>query len=705
MKYLYPFLALLLLLLGCSSEQTEKIDRKALVTRHNVVLTEADPLTPLSVGNGNFAYTVDITGMQTIPEFYDSGIPLNTMSNWGWHSFPSEQDYTVEDASKNFDSYGRPVPYVSIHDNDAGKWLRQNPHRLNLGRIGLAWTDPDADPITVDDIENPNQVLNLWEGTITSEFTLKGKKVKVVTVCDPESDQLGFSIESSLVESGKLGVSLKFPYPSGEWGPGASVANSSGMHDSSYYSIEGNRHGVHRNLMGEEYFTAIVLEDHSAIRTVSEHQFLVLPTQSNLLSVSFGFNNKRVGEFEPDVSKIFIESDKQWSSFWNSGAAIDLSESTAPEAHELERRIILSQYLTRIQCAGEIPPAETGLTANSWYGKFHLEMHWWHAVQFAKWGRPELLEKSMPFYKKILANAKATAAKQGYRGARWPKMVGPDGREGPSWIGVFLIWQQPHPIYYLEMLYSMNPEDDSLKEYSEVVFETAEFMASYVHWVEEEQRYILGAPMIPAQEIYDYTKTTNPPFELSYWEYGLRTAQLWRERLGMERNEKWDHVIDHLAEWPQQDGRYLNVETGGIDHGEENHDHPSVLGAYGMLPSDRVDIELMENTLDYVMNNWDWPSTWGWDYPMTAMTATRLGQPEVAIQALMMDVQKNTYLKNGHNYQDENLPLYLPGNGGLLTAIALMAGGWEGAPDRANPGFPDSPEWVVRSEGFNKEGE
>jgi hypothetical protein len=78
------------------------------------------------------------------------------------------------------------------------------------------------------------------------------------------------------------------------------------------------------------------------------------------------------------------------------GAAVDFSGSTDPRAHELERRIILSQYLTKINCAGSLPPQETGLTMNSWYGKFHIEMHWWHGVHFALWDRLDLLENSLP---------------------------------------------------------------------------------------------------------------------------------------------------------------------------------------------------------------------------------------------------------------------------------------------------------------------
>ena len=81
-----------------------------------------------------------------------------------------------------------------------------------------------------------------------------------------------------------------------------------------------------------------------------------------------------------------------------SGGAIDFSGSTDARAYELERRVILSQYLTKVQCAGNFPPQETGLTYNSWFGKPHMEMYWWHAAHFALWNRTELLEKSLDWY-------------------------------------------------------------------------------------------------------------------------------------------------------------------------------------------------------------------------------------------------------------------------------------------------------------------
>ena len=85
---------------------------------------------------------------------------------------------------------------------------------------------------------------------------------------------------------------------------------------------------------------------------------------------------------------------------------------------------------------------------------------------------------------------------------------------------------------------------------------------------------------------------------------------------------------------------------------------------------------------------------------MMAMTAARLGDPARAVDALLMDLPKNQYLPNGHNVQSERLPLYLPGNGGLLYAVALMAAGWRDGPDIPAPGFPKDGRWRVRVEGM-----
>jgi hypothetical protein len=349
-----------------------------------------------------------------------------------------------------------------------------------------------------------------------------------------------------------------------------------------------------------------------------------------------------------------------------------------------------------------MPPQETGLTVNSWYGKFHLEMHWWHATHFALWNRLPLLEKSLGWYDRILPEAQALARLQGYRGARWPKMVGPDGRDSPSPVGPLLIWQQPHPIFYAELCYQTHRNRATLKRFEKIVYETAEFMSSFAYFEKERGRYVLGPPVIPAQENHPARETWNPTFELAYWSYALRVAQSWRERLGLKRQPEWDRVIKSLSTLPVRDGVYLAHENCPQTYTARNYDHPSMLGALGMLSGAGVDRETMRRTLRKVMKEWKWETTWGWDYPLTAMTAARLGEPQLAVDALLMSTEKNRYLPNGHNWQRANLPCYLPGNGGLLYAIALMAKGWQGSPAGDGPGFPKDGSWAVRAENFNE---
>src|SRR5664280_874411 len=73
-----------------------RIDRQALVTRHNVVLHQFDADNPLTVGNGEFAFTVDATGLQTFPEAFEHTIPLGTLSDWGWHTVPNTNGWSID---------------------------------------------------------------------------------------------------------------------------------------------------------------------------------------------------------------------------------------------------------------------------------------------------------------------------------------------------------------------------------------------------------------------------------------------------------------------------------------------------------------------------------------------------------------------------------------------------------------------------------
>jgi hypothetical protein len=389
-----------------------------------------------------------------------------------------------------------------------------------------------------------------------------------------------------------------------------------------------------------------------------------------------------------------------WRDYWTSGGAIDFSGSSDRRAGELERRIVLSRYLTAIQSRGAFPPAETGLTCNSWYGKFHLEMFYWHSAFWPLWGQAEVLKKSLAWYKKMLPRARKLAASQGYRGARWPKMCDPTGYNTPSSIAVLLIWQQPHPLMLTELCYQSAPDPDFLREYRDVVVETAEFMESFVHWTEREDGtgfYVLGPPYIPAQERHDPKIVLNAPYELEYFRWGFGQADRWLKRLG--EAPRFGALAEKLTLPPQKDGLYLAHENcpDTFTRLPFYTDHPSMLAIYGVLNSGKADPARMSATLDKVIKTWDMSSFYGWDFPMMAMTACRLGRYDDAVNLLLMDSPKNTYLPNGHNRQsgDRALPLYLPGNGALLIAAAMLAAGYGG---KTGPLFPKG--FSVQAEGL-----
>ncbi|MGM0619824.1 MAG: hypothetical protein ACQETJ_02170 [Bacteroidota bacterium] len=710
MRTLFFVVIISLVFLSCSQKRksvSEKIDRFALVSRHNVMVNNFDTLASLSVGNGGFAFTVDATGLKTFPEIYENGVCLGTQSEWGWHSFLNEGNYRIEESYKYFDVGNRKVPYAvqwnkPERKQEAANYFRQNPHRLHLGNIGFEISKEDGQPVIPDEITDIEQKLNLWEGLISSSFQVDGETINVQTTCHPSRDLISVEIQSERIKNGLLGINLRFPYATGNHTDDAFGWDNSEKHHS-HIVWENENSAVFEHILDTTtYFVKLNWHGKAEVIQKEPHYFILQPVgESEEFSFSAEFSAENTFAELGTFSEVKEKAATHWQNFWETGGAVDFSGTDDPRAKELERRTVLSQYLTKIQCAGELPPQETGLTFNSWHGKFHLEMHWWHGVHWALWNRLDLLEQSLGYYFDIFERAKNKAEIQGYKGVRWPKMTDPAGNDSPSGVGEFLIWQQPHIIYFAELIYREKSNAETLDKYAKLVFETAEFMADFARWDAENNRYILGPPLIPAQESLEKGKTYNPPFEVAYWHWGLSVAQKWRQRMGLAENEEWQEVIDGLPSFAQKDGLYLAAESAPDSYKNEHYysDHPMVLGAFGLLPETvPADGQIMDNTFDYIAENWNWPRTWGWDYPMAAICAVRLGKPEKAVELLLKDVQKNTYLPNGHNYQDDRLRIYLPGNGGLLWAVAAMCSGFEGA-ESHNPGFPE--DWNVKWENLS----
>ncbi|MCK9548373.1 MAG: hypothetical protein M0Q37_07680 [Sphaerochaeta sp.] len=677
------------------------IDRKPIITRHDPIVKTWDPASFLSVGNGDFAATVDCTGLQTIRPADEAATPLATMASWGMHDYPGAVPRRYDLLQrKTYQSARGVVGYMSdpTGQEELFERLRINPHRFNLARIALYERESASTP-SVDSLSAIAQRLDLYTGMIESTYRHRGVPVTVHTVAHPLQDQLSVHLRSSALKASTLAISLSFPYPSHH--KSGSNWDAPAAHRSLLTESGERTYAIARTIDDMRYTVVIQLDAKAHLEQRGDHEFVITTTEESLEANLLFVRPGREGEVT-DFARCQEASRVHWEDFWQQGAFVDFAGSTDKRADELERRIILSRYLLAIQSGGSLPPAETGLTCNSWYGKFHLEMHLLHGAHFPLWGQSERLERSLSWYLEILPSARKRAREQGYRGARWPKMSEPEGSDAPSSIGCLLCWQQPHPILYGALLKRCKPDSPILASWQTIVEETATFMVDYLDWNEEMGAWTLGPPVIPVQENHDPNDVLNPTFELSYWRWALAMAIEMMGGYGSAVDPAWEAALAKLAPLPTDGEVYLAHQHCPDTYTAYAADHPSLLFASTIFDAGDVDLSTMRNSLNRVIECWDLNELWGWDFPLMAMCAARLGEADLAMDLLLMDSPKNTYTPNGHNAQlpKADLPLYLPGNGALLLAVALLLGGWDGKGDDT-PTLPTK-GWQAKVEGLHR---
>jgi len=691
----------------------KKIDRKAVVERNCPVWNELTGVTTL--GNGEFAFNCDATGLQTFAG--------NTLSNWGWHSYPLPTGVKPEDKKRiPFETHGRIRYYLAPSTPDEKnlvRWLYDNPHRMNLGRISFRGTDGRA--IKPVEIKILSRRYDIWTGSVESCFEYKGQQVNVTTVCHPHKDAVSVRIESNLLKSRELSVGIIFPYPvPSQKGDFAGNFKQESGHTTVINTTIPTRRkiSITRTLDdSESYYVGLPfikgLEPGSYatdIQDITKSHTLILQGTAKSdgiaeLTVIFS-KTALTGKENSDDS--FTEtkniSADHWKSFWENGGIIDLSGSKDKRWMELERRVILSIFLTAIQSCGSMPPAEAGLQkVDSWCGKFHLEMTAWHGAHFAFWGRQYLLNNWTKWFQTIgLESARKEAKAEGWKGAKWLKTPDPFGR-WESWEhGPNRVTQNAHPFYLAELMWRANPTLETLLKWKEILFETTDMMLDFVTWDEKTQRYILGPPVMSGAEGNNGFESWNSTSELNYWAMSLEISKKWRARLGLSVNERLEHVLTNLSRPPVINDVYIDAESNPEiwNLSKNGFIRPAWLEVYGCIRGPLIDPLIMEKTYKKIssdIRSGQWKGNlWGCDFPMLAMTAARLGKPSEAVNWLLFDTPLNNYNPSGYN-----AGWYLPGNGGFLWAVALMAGGWDGSEGDA-PGFPKNKNWIVKAEGLKK---
>ncbi len=719
------FLLFLILALSYTCGQSAGIDRESVVRNNSPIWNELKGITTL--GNGEFAYNCDATGTQTFAG--------NTLANWAWHSYPNQTGLSPEQIKRiDIYSHGRLKHYLAPQEKSASalvSWLYDNPHKMNLARLVLV--GKNGAEIKEDDIKIISRHYNLWEGKVESVFEYCGKKAKLTVLCNPHNDALSFRIESELLTLAELNFAVVFGYPSH-----VQMRSHKVIHNfaSDFLKDSGHSTSIKKNAEKEISISRVLdddgaydvkiealenlkkttfktppksfLQEHAILLETSglnaefSLRFILKRTTQNASTYGLDRAEKNASEPVLNFSSSADATANYWKSFWKNGGFVDVSSSKDPRANELQRRIILSQFLTAINSSGSMPPAEAGLyLIDDWKGNFHLEMTAWHGAHFIFWNRPQMLAGWVNWYKTIGISSAINEAKlEGWKGAKWLKTPDPYGR-WDCWIyGTNRITQNAHPFYFAELFYTLSPNKKTLEDWRDIIFKTSEMMIDFLYWDEAQNRYVLGPPVMSGAEGDDGFETWNVTSELNYWLMSLKIAKKWRERLGLNPDEKLNHVIANISKPTVADGVYIDAESqpkvwNVLPSGRFLR--PAWLEVFGCIKGPLIDEKIMSATYERVSENLrkgEWKGNlWGCDYPMLAMTAARLGKPKEALDWLLFDANLNSYAINGYNAE-----WYLPGNGGLLWAVALMC---QKDSQGKLMGFPDDGTWTVRQEDMN----
>lgn len=588
--------------------------KKSDIIKYNLKFNHIDSKNPVTIGNGDFAITLDQTGTQSLYEIYKD-IPLSTMSNKNWF-YKDKKDIKP--------SYVDGKAYMLFNlDNDPNYQInRQYPFKYSFMQILLYDNDKLID---INNIKDVKQELDLYKGIVTSSFNYKEKINKTTSFIYQDHDEFNFKLQSD-----NLNLVLKFNYPS--------------------YTKNGYRLDILPNVLVKEDRITLLYDDKNSLsfklKSSSNYQIVenTLIFDDNNVSFSLALDE--------------IKEGKLLDEFWKCDNGIIIDNE------ELVKKMVLSKYLLHVNSTGIYPPQESGLTYNCWNSKFHLEMHLIHSLWNIYNNHVGDLVKSFDYYLSIMPSSLKKASLNGYKGLRFPKMTGPDGEDSPSNIGPLLIWQAPHILFMLQEIYYLYNKENIIKKYEPLISGTIDFMISFLTL--KDSKYQMLDPLLEACESIPLDRCQNPSFELEYWRYTLeRQPKIDTVLYGHQRYDYLD-ITSKIITPKEDDGIYLKT-YGVIDKYDLYKDHPTEGFLMSFFKSKIVDKEKMVKTIDYILKNMDLSSYWGWDFPFLGLSLLNCGEIEKSIEVTQLNTINNQYLYNGYNTSPrDDLKAYLPGNGAFL---------------------------------------
>ncbi len=303
------------------------------VTRHNIMVHDLDPNGAMAVGNGDFAFNFDVTGLQSFPEYYEKSMPIGILSNWGWHSFPNPNGYSLDrfpmtTIEKHDRKFVYPASSTSNPPPEAA-YLRGNPHRFGLGRMGLEMTKLDGTSVAITDLKNIDEEIDLWTGVATSTFNVEGEQVRVETAVHPTRGEVAVIVESPLIASGRLKIRVAFPYALNSFGPDYQDWSKPDAHQT--VLIPRGKHGAdfNRTLDDVHYFVRTLWSDGANLSETAPHQYL-LSGSSDRFEFTAWFSPEPLHEAVDSAAQVQAASREHWKNYWSTGGASIFLATTIP---------------------------------------------------------------------------------------------------------------------------------------------------------------------------------------------------------------------------------------------------------------------------------------------------------------------------------------------------------------------------------------
>ncbi len=284
-----------------------------LVAENNIVNSVIDSMSSMSLGNGHFIFSTDITGLQTFPDFYSDGTPLITWSDWS-----------------------------GVTENTPGR----NSYRYQLGTIGLRILKKNGKEISVNDIGVPVQILNMSAGEIDSRFSIEDIPVHLKTVCHPDYDIISVKIISDLIGKRRLSIKIDFSDRIPSF-PGTSYG-SSRMNTTEVVSDTNNLLIFDRSRNNDKYKVMIWLNDAHVINISQNIYYLEPDGSDSTYSFSCQFlNNPEDGRIQ-DFGETETASRDSWEKFWSTIGNTDLRKIKGAQSKQLTADLIRSLYYKRL---------------------------------------------------------------------------------------------------------------------------------------------------------------------------------------------------------------------------------------------------------------------------------------------------------------------------------------------------------------------